>query len=120
MTETPPPQDDPSNSTLTGPPMDEDMVVIPLPTHGGGVTYGVARLIESHGKVFAEAIAPVPDTTFAPPRRVELSRYSLGRVRSGSLASPDLYVYEGMILPAPQPPLPKPPLPKPSAPKPKA
>jgi hypothetical protein len=63
---------------------DEDLVVIPLPTSNGGATYAVARLISKGGQAFAEAIVSVPDTTFAPPRRIALSRYSLARLRPGS------------------------------------
>jgi hypothetical protein len=82
---------------------DEALVVIPLPLEaGGGVTYGLARLVEDGGEPVAEAIAPVPGTMFAPPRRIALSRYSLARVRPGAAQRPDLYVYEGMILPAPR------------------
>lgn len=81
--------------------MDEDLVVIPLPTEAGSVTYVVARLVTVEGEPFAEAIAPVPDTIFAPPRRIALSRYSLARIRPGNMERPDLYLYEGMILPPP-------------------
>ena len=81
---------------------DEDLVVIPLPTVSGGVTYAVARLVEEGGRPFAEAITPVPDTSFAPPRRISLSRYSLGQLRAGSPPhKPNLYLYEGMILSPP-------------------
>ncbi|MBV9989753.1 MAG: hypothetical protein JOZ72_00545 [Alphaproteobacteria bacterium] len=79
----------------------DDLVVIPLPTSAGGVTYAVARLVDDGGKPFAEAIAAVPDTAFAPPRRIALSAYSLARIRPGSAGRPDLYLYEGMILPRP-------------------
>jgi branched-subunit amino acid permease len=79
---------------------DEALVVIPLPLDGGGVTYAVARLIEVEGAIFAEAIAAVPGAVFAPPRRIALSRYSLARIRPGNCGRPDLYIYEGMILPA--------------------
>jgi hypothetical protein len=80
---------------------DEALVVIPLPIEAGGVTYAVARLVEEGGQAFAEAIVAVPGTAFAPPRRISLSRYSLARIRPGNLQRPDLYVYEGMILPPP-------------------
>ncbi|MBV8798301.1 MAG: hypothetical protein JOY77_05810 [Alphaproteobacteria bacterium] len=80
---------------------DEDLVVIPLPTHTGGVTYAVARLVSEGGRPFAEAIVAVPDTVFAPPRRISLSPYSLTRIRAGGPQRPDLYLYEGMILPPP-------------------
>ena len=80
---------------------DEALVVIPLPLNDGGVTYAVARLIEEAGEMFAEAIVATPDTTFAPPRRIALSRYSLARIRTGNVGRPDLYLYEGMILPPP-------------------
>jgi hypothetical protein len=80
---------------------DEDLVVIPLPTNQGGVTWAVARLVSEDGRAFAEAIAMVPDTTFAPPRRIALSRYSLSEIRSGSALRPNLYLYEGMIMPPP-------------------
>jgi hypothetical protein len=85
------------------PEVDEALVVIPLPLEGGGVTYGLARLVERDGEPFAEAVAPVPGTTFAPPRRIALSRYGLARARAGNAGRPDLYLYEGMILPAPKP-----------------
>lgn len=80
---------------------DEALVVIPLPTGAGGVTYAVARLVEEAGEPFAEAIVAIPGTTFAPPRRISLSRYSLARIRPGAALRPDLYLYEGMILPPP-------------------
>lgn len=81
--------------------MDEDLVVIPLPTETGGVTFAVARLISVEGEPFAEAICPIPGTVFAPPRRIALSRYGLARIRPGNAERPDLYLYEGMILPPP-------------------
>ena len=80
---------------------DEALVVVPLPTSDGGVTYAVARLVEVGGEPFAEAIVAIPETTFAPPRRIALSRYSLARIRPGAALRPDLYLYEGMILPPP-------------------
>jgi hypothetical protein len=80
---------------------DEDLVVIPLPTSQGAVTYAVARLISEDDHAFAKAIVAVPDTAFAPPRRIALSRHSLTRVRPGSSHRPSLYLYEGMILPPP-------------------
>jgi len=80
---------------------DDDLVVIPLPTSNGGVTYAVARLISEGGQPFAEAIVAIPDTTFAPPRRISLSCYSLARIRPGTAHRPNLYLYEGMILPPP-------------------
>ncbi|HEY3636917.1 MAG TPA: hypothetical protein VGK90_02105 [Rhizomicrobium sp.] len=81
---------------------DEDLVVIPLPTSNGGVTYGVARLISEGDQAFAEAIVAIPDTVFAPPRRIALSAYSLARIRPGSPPHrPNLYLYEGMIMPPP-------------------
>lgn len=81
---------------------DEDLVVIPLPTDKGSVTYAVARLVSDGDRVFAEAIVAVPDTIFAPPRRVVLSRYSLAQIRPGSPPQrPNLYFYEGMIMPPP-------------------
>jgi len=79
----------------------EDLVVIPLPTSRGTVTYAVARLVSEGDGVFAEAMAAVPDTVFAPPRRIALSRHSIARIRPGSSHRPDLYLYEGMILPPP-------------------
>ena len=78
---------------------DESLVVIPLPREAGGLTYAVARLVEDGEQVFAEAIASIPGMTFAPPRRIALSRYSLARLRPSSAGRPDLYFYEGMILP---------------------
>ncbi len=81
---------------------DETLVVIPLPTEDNGITYAVARLIEENGKPFAEAIAPIPGTTFMPPHKISLSRYSLSRIRPGTVGRPDLYFYEGMILPPPR------------------
>jgi len=80
---------------------EEDLVVIPLPTLKGTVTYAVARLVGEGSGTFAEAIAPIPDTSFAPPRRIALSSHSLARLRPGSSHRPNLYLYEGMILPAP-------------------
>jgi hypothetical protein len=85
-------------SNVTG---DEDLVVIPLPLSGGGVTYAVARLVEDGGRPFAEAIVAIPDTRFAPPKRVALSAYSLTRVRTGAAGRPELYLYKGMILAGP-------------------
>ena len=80
---------------------DESLVVTPLPMVEGGLTYAVARLVEDGEQVFAEAVAAIPGTTFAPPRRIALSRYSLARMRPGAAGRPDLYLYEGMILPPP-------------------
>ncbi|HEY8948066.1 MAG TPA: hypothetical protein VIM56_04195 [Rhizomicrobium sp.] len=80
---------------------DEDLVVIPLPTLHGGVTYATARLIEENGRPFAEAIAAIPNTRFAPPKKVSLSPQSLTRIKAGSAGRPSLYLYEGMILPPP-------------------
>ena len=80
---------------------DEDLVVIPLPTNSGAVTYAVARLVSEGDRAFAEAIVAIPDTVFAPPRRISLSPHSLTRVRPGSAHRPNLYLYEGMILPPP-------------------
>ena len=80
----------------------EELVVIPLPTNKGGITYAVARLISENGHAFAEAIAAIPETNFAPPRRIALSRYSLAQIRPGAPPHrPDLYLYEGMIMPSP-------------------
>ncbi|MGD0189768.1 MAG: hypothetical protein ABSD74_03390 [Rhizomicrobium sp.] len=81
--------------------MADDLVVIPLPTNNGSVTWAVARLVSEGDLAFAEAITAVPDTVFVPPRRIALSVHSLSRIRSGSGARPDLYLYEGMILPPP-------------------
>jgi hypothetical protein len=78
---------------------DEALVVIPLPLDGGGITYGVARLVEEGGEPVAEAVGAIKGTTFAPPRRISLSRYSLARIRPGTVGRPDLYLYEGMIMP---------------------
>jgi hypothetical protein len=80
---------------------DEDQVVIPLPTLDGGVTYAVAKLISEGDRAFAEAVVAVPDTAFAPPRRIALSKYSLAQIRPGSSQRPNLYLYEGMIMPPP-------------------
>lgn len=80
---------------------EEDLVVIPLPTKNGAVTYAVARLVSEESRAFAEAIVAIPDTSFAPPRRIALSSYSLARLREGSSHRPNLYIYEGMILPPP-------------------
>jgi hypothetical protein len=79
----------------------EDLVVIPLPTNGGTVTYAVARLVSEGGHAFAEAIVAIPDTIFAPRRRIALSSHSLAQLRPGSSHRPTLYLYEGMILPPP-------------------
>ena len=80
---------------------EQDLVVIPLPTGTGTVTYGVARLVSEGPQAFAEAIAAIPGTGFAPPRRIALSTYSLARLRDGTAFRPALYIYEGMILPPP-------------------
>ena len=80
---------------------DEDLVVVPLPTKTGSVTYAVARLVSADDGVFAEAVTAIPDTVFAPPRRIALSPHSLARLRAGSSQRPSLYLYEGMILPPP-------------------
>jgi hypothetical protein len=85
---------------------DETLVVIPLPLNEGGVTYAVARLVMADEEPFAEAIVAVPGTTFTPPGRIALSRSSLARIRPGAANRPDLYLYEGMIMPrsaAPRP-----------------
>ena len=78
---------------------DETLVVIPLPLNDGGLTYAVARLVVEDETPFAEAIIAIPGTTFAPPGRILLSRYSLARIRPGATNRPDLYLYEGMIMP---------------------
>jgi glycine cleavage system regulatory protein len=79
---------------------DEDLVVIPLPTNKGGVSYAVARLVSEAGHAFAEAIVAIPGTTFAPPRRIALSRYSVAEIKSGAPPNrPNLYLHEGMIMP---------------------
>lgn len=80
---------------------EDDLVVIPLPTTGGAVTYAIARLVSEGSRAFAEAIVAVPDTSFAPPRRIALSSYGLARLREGASQRPNLYIYEGMILPPP-------------------
>jgi len=80
---------------------DIDQVVIPLPTSTGAIIYAVARLVREGNQAFAEAIVAIPDTTFAPPKRVELSRYSLAQIKPGAAMRPNLYLYEGMIMPAP-------------------
>jgi len=80
---------------------DIDQVVIPLPTSTGAITYGVARLVREGAQAFAEAIVAIPDTTFAPPKRIELSRYGLAQIKPGAAMRPNLYFYEGMIMPAP-------------------
>ena len=77
------------------------MVIILLPTADNAVTYAMARLVFEDGRPFAEAIVEIPGTRFAPPRRISLSPHSLTRLRDGNAARPDLYLYEGMILPAP-------------------
>ena len=79
---------------------DESMVVIPLPMDDGRLTYAVARLVVEDDTPFAEAIVAIPGTVFTPPRRISLSRYSLVRIRPGSTGRPDLYLYEGMIMPS--------------------
>jgi hypothetical protein len=80
--------------------VEEDLVVIPLPLEAGGVTYAVAKLVAVDDVPFAEIIVATPGTSLQPGKRIELSRYSLGRIRPGSIGRPDLYLYEGMILPA--------------------
>jgi hypothetical protein len=79
--------------------VEEDLVVIPLPLDAGGVTYAVARLVVVDEVPFAEVLVATPGTSVQPPRRIMLSRYSLARIRPGSLGRPDLYLYEGMIMP---------------------
>lgn len=81
--------------------VDEDLVVIPLPTTGNAITYGVARLVVENDRPFAEAVTEIPRTRFAPPRRIALSPQSLTRLRAGAPGRPALYLYEGMILPPP-------------------
>lgn len=81
---------------------DDAIVIIPLPMNGTAVTYAAARLVEMAGRTFAEAIAAIPGTTFAPPKSISLSPHSLTRLRPGAPARPALYLYEGMILPAPE------------------
>lgn len=80
---------------------DEALVVIPLPMKDGKLTYAVARLLFENEKPFAEAMFEVPGTGFAPPHRISLTRYGLARIRPGTMGRPDLYFYEGMILPPP-------------------
>ena len=80
---------------------DEELIVIPLPTNSGTVTYAVARLVTDGDRPFAEAITAIPGTVFAPPRRISLSAYSIAQIRPGSSYRPSLYLYEGMILPPP-------------------
>jgi hypothetical protein len=81
---------------------EEDLVVIPLPTSQGGVTYAVARLVSEGGNAFAEAIAAIPGTVFTAPPRIALSAHSLARIWPGSPPQrPYLYFYEGMIPPPP-------------------
>ena len=79
---------------------DEDLIVIPLPLSEGGITYGVAQLVLEGDRPFAEAMIAIPGTRFFPPGRIALSRYGIARVRPGSAGRPDLYVYDGMILPS--------------------
>ena len=78
------------------------LVVISLPTNAGSVNYAVARLVSEAGRPFAEAIVAVPATSVAPQRRIALSRYSLAQLRPGVPPHrPNLYLYEGMIMPPP-------------------
>jgi hypothetical protein len=79
----------------------DPVVIIPLPTTDNAVTYGTARLVFEDGRAFAEAVTEIPGTRFAPPRRISLSTQSLTRIRAGGPARPDLYLYEGMIMPGP-------------------
>ena len=79
---------------------EDAMVVIPLPSVYNRITYAAAHLVVDNERPFAEAVAVVPDTVFAPPRRISLSPDSLARLRAGSPGRPALYLYEGMILPA--------------------
>ena len=80
---------------------EDDLVVITLPTLDNRIAYATARLIEENGRPFAEAIGAIPNTIFAPPRKISLSPHSLTRLRPGSAGRPSLYLYEGMILPPP-------------------
>ncbi|HEX4080476.1 MAG TPA: hypothetical protein VHX61_16565 [Rhizomicrobium sp.] len=66
---------------------DENLVVIPIPANNGGVTYARARLVSEDDHAFAEAIVAVPDTLFAPRRRIAPSTYSLVQIRPGSRGS---------------------------------
>jgi hypothetical protein len=81
--------------------MDEALVVIPLPTDAGGITYAIERLVEEGEERFAEPIVAIPGTPAVPGRRIRLSRYSLARIRPGAVGRPDLFLYEGRILPPP-------------------
>lgn len=81
---------------------EEDLVVIPLPTLDSRITYATARPIEENGRPFVEAIGAIPSTVFAPPRKISLSPHSLTRLRPGSSGRPSLYLYAGMICPAPK------------------
>jgi hypothetical protein len=58
-------------------------------------------LATENSHAFAEAIAAIPDTVFAPPRRIALSAHSLAQLRPGATHRPSLYLCEGMILPPP-------------------
>jgi hypothetical protein len=80
---------------------EDELVVIPLPTLDNRITFATARLIEENGRPFAEAIGAIPDTVFAPPRKISLSPHSLTRLRAGAPGRPALYLYEGMILQPP-------------------
>jgi hypothetical protein len=79
--------------------MEEALVVLPVPTDAGGVTYAVARLVEEGEGRFADPIVAIPGTPALPGRRIRLSRHSLARIRPGTIGRPDLWLYEGMILP---------------------
>ena len=83
-------------------PLDEALIVIPLPLDDGKLTYAVARLVFEGEQPFAEAMVAIAGTRFAPPKRISLSRYSLSRIRPGNIHRPDLYLYDGMILPPPK------------------
>lgn len=85
---------------------DTDIVIVPVPTAGGAVTWAAARLVLAEGAPFAEAITATPDATFAPPQRIALSSESLTRLRPGRPGRAGLYFYEGMVMPAPASPRP--------------
>jgi hypothetical protein len=80
--------------------IEDELVVIPLPLDAGGITYTVAKLVVVDDVPFAEIITAAPGTRIEASKKIMLSRYGLNRIRPSSPGRPELYFYEGMIMPA--------------------
>jgi hypothetical protein len=80
---------------------DEDLIVIPLPLSGGGITYGVARLVLDGERPFAEAIVAIPGTRVRPagPDPAVAPRHREGPAGIGGAPGP--LRLRRMILPPP-------------------